>query len=517
MKSIQTKFIILILIGIVATELLTSTIGIYSYTQVLKSDSEQIMDATAGESAQELNALFGRIEQSVDLMAKHALDHLESSEKLINDAAYLEQYTADIEELGLTVANETSGAIGVYIRYNPDTMPVDSGFFRIRSLGEKKFHSIEVTDFSKYEKDDTEHVGWYYEPVENGKPTWMLPYYNKNIDVYMISYVVPLYKDGETIGIIGMDIDFEYIKEQVDAISVYETGHAFLTDLQYSIVHSQQYEAGTKVLPEKVAVVYKTLENNMCLGVAVPQEEIMQKADNMVMSISVASFLAILLAVFVTILVTKTIVKPLKQLNLAAQQISGGNLEVVITCESDDEVGQLAKSLQETTHELKKRIDYINNLAYVDELTGMKNNTAYWQEVSRLKESGESNYTVAVIDLNGLKQINDMFGHHCGNELIITMSKLVADVFGYENSYRAGGDEFLVLLTSGEGEIETLLAAFKEKINKQDGKIRAQAAIGYAVQSEKEAYEDVFKKADERMYVDKEKMKKSGKNSSVFL
>lgn len=517
MKSIQTKFITLILVGIVVTEILMSGIGIYSFAQVLKSDSEKIIEVTAAESAQELNALFGRIEQSVDILAKYALDQLESPERLRTDENYLEQYTAAVEKLGITVANETSGAVGIYIRYNPDTMPADSGFFRIRSFGAKKFHSVEVTDFSMYSKDDVEHVGWYYEPIKNGKPTWMAPYMNRNVDVYMISYVVPLYKEGETIGIIGMDIDFEYIKDRLDSIRLYETGHAFMTDSEYNIIHSKHFENGTNTMPDYMKFAYETLENDMCLGVAVPQDEIMQKADNMVTSISAVSLLAIMVSVFVTILVTKTIVKPLKHLNLAAQQIAEGNLDVEIVCESDDEVGVLAKSLQETTQELKKRIEYINNLAYVDELTGMKNNTAYWQEVSRVKESGESDYAVAVIDLNGLKQINDMFGHHCGNELIIIMSKIIADVFGYENSYRAGGDEFIVLMTSSVEGMDALLSAFKEKVKKQDGKIRAHAAIGCAKQSGNESYEDVFERADEQMYADKEKMKKSGENSSVFL
>lgn len=518
MKSIQTKFILLIFIGIVLTELLTSSIGIYSYCHVLESDSDQIIDLTAGESAQELNALFGRIEQSVDVMARHALDHLESAEKLRNDEAYLEQYTADIEELGLTVADETNGAIGVYIRYNPDTMPTDSGFFQIRSLEEENFHSVEVTDFSLYEKDEFEHVGWYYEPIKNGKPTWMLPYYNDNIDVYMISYVVPLYKEGETIGIIGMDIDFNYIKEQVDNIQIYDTGHAFLTDHTYAVIYSRVFEEGIQVLPDNMKVTYKTLENNMCLGVAVPKDEILQQVDNMIMSISIVSMFAIIVSVVVTVFVAKTIVKPLKYLNLAAQEITEGNLDVDITCNTKDEVGQLAQSLRETTRELKSRIEYINNLAYVDELTGMKNNTAYWQEVSRIKEGDVKNYAVCVIDLNGLKQINDMFGHHCGNELIIAMSKIVADVFGYENSYRAGGDEFLVLISqTKECDMVRLETEFKNKIKEQQGRIQVQAAIGYAVPGDEESYEEVFRRADENMYSQKEEMKRAGKNSSISL
>lgn len=63
-----------------------------------------------------------------------------------------------------------------------------------------------------YDPDDLEHVGWYYIPVKNGAPMWMDPYLNENINIYMISYIVPLFaEDGTSIGIVGMDIDFSEI------------------------------------------------------------------------------------------------------------------------------------------------------------------------------------------------------------------------------------------------------------------------------------------------------------------
>lgn len=60
-----------------------------------------------------------------------------------------------------------------------------------------------------YDESDVEHVGWYYLPVQAKKAIWMSPYMNENINIYMISYVVPLFaEDGTSIGIVGMDIDF---------------------------------------------------------------------------------------------------------------------------------------------------------------------------------------------------------------------------------------------------------------------------------------------------------------------
>lgn len=517
MKSIQTKFIFLIITMIFLTVLASSVISSYFFSRSLGNDSNRILQLTCQESAQKLNALFGRIEQSVDVMAVHALDHIGSLHQLMNNQKYLQEYTEDIANLGITAANKTEGAIGVYIRYNPELLPSDSGYFMLRTLGEKDFHRVEVTDFSQYDEDDIENVGWYYTPIRNGEPTWMLPYYDKHLDVYMISYIVPLYKDGETIGIIGMDIDYAYITSLVDEIALYETGHAFLTNDKYEVLHSKQFEVGAQAFPTDMKVAYETLDNNMYLGVAIPLREIMHERDAMVQYIVLASFIVVMLSVCVNYFVAKTIIRPLKNLERAAREIAEGNLDVDIVCNSEDEVGVLAETLRKTTKELKSRIDYINDLAYLDGLTGVQNRTAYSQELIRRKEEQSEKCTVFVIDLNGLKYINDTFGHPCGNEFLITLSKMITSVFGYENTYRIGGDEFVVVSSvEKESDAKQLEKQFEDKIKAQTGNICVQAAIGYAIGEMQEPYEEIFKRADDKMYIRKQEMKKRGENSRIL-
>jgi len=518
MKSIQTKFIFLIITVIFLTVLASGVISSYFFSQTLRDDSNRILELTCEESAQELNNLFGRIEQSVTVMAVHALDHMESVHRLKNNPEYLQDYTEDIANLGVTAAGKTEGTIGVYIRYNPDTFPSDSGFFKLRALGEENFHRVKVTDFSQYDENDDEHVGWYYTPIKNGEPTWMLPYYDKNLDVYMISYIVPLYKDGETIGIIGMDIDYAYITKLVDNIKLYETGHTFLTNDKFEVLHSKQFEAGVQPFPKNMKVVYEKLNNNMYLGGAVPLSEIMHERNVMILYIILASLITVMLSVCVTYFVTKSIIKPLKHLERAAKEIAEGNLDVEIVCYSEDEVGVLAKTLRETTKELKNQMDFVNNLAYLDELTRVKNRTAYAQELVHRKEDKSEIIAVFVIDINGLKYINDTFGHPCGNEFIIAMSKMITTVFGYENTYRIGGDEFVVVISvEKESDAEQLENQFRDKLKSQEGNIRVEAAVGYAVGKMQEPYEEIFKRADERMYDQKQMMKEKGENSRFLL
>ncbi|MDD6573079.1 MAG: diguanylate cyclase [Thermoflexaceae bacterium] len=549
MKSVQTKIILLILTGIIASTTIVGVTGIMSFGKAIDEDSVKVMNLMCSEKAQELNNVLGKIEQSVEILSGYAVDNLESINRLSRDSEYLEEFTNDLEELGLTIANATDGAVAVYVRFNPDITSPKAGFFKVKNTENERFVDEKLTDFSLYSPDDVEHVGWYYIPVNEGKAVWMQPYDNKNIDIYMISYVIPVYKDDELFGIVGMDIDFNYIAEMVDKIKIYETGHAFITDENFVIVHSRHYSQGTVVRElsdsllvagdddllsmdtlydheldgEEKKVVFRSLENGMNLAVTVPVSEIDRTKNRLIIQIIIMACFIILVFIFAALAIAKTIVKPLKELNLAAKEIAQGNLEVSLACKSKDEVGTLAESLKETAHQLKIRIDYINNLAYMDKLTETKNNTAYLHEVSDIKKNiqdKECAFAVFVIDVNGLKSINDTYGHSYGNELIIAISKAAVAVFGAEHVFRIGGDEFAVILWDTDGKkCSELSEAFERNLKDYTGNLKPSAAIGSAVYDKNidSSYESVFERADEKMYERKVDMKSRGENSSVSV
>ena len=224
----------------------------------------------------------------------------------------------------------------------------------------------------------------------------------------------------------------------------------------------------------------------------------------------------------IVVMIAGNIIRPLKKLNLAAQEIAAGNLDVQLPAVTEDEVGMLSASLQETVKQLKIRIQYINGLAYKDELTRLKNNTAYLQKAAQLNEqmqAGPISVLVAVIDINGLKFVNDSYGHEKGNELIITAAEAVSECFGAENVYRIGGDEFTVILTE-EADIHAGIERkrkFQQMLNQPRNGIRLSAAIGIAVYDRMvhASFESVFRSADANMYREKSEMKARGASSDL--
>lgn len=554
MKSIQTKFVSLILSGILLSAVMIGCVGMMTTQKAVGRDSAMIMNLMCSENAKDLDSLLNRISQSVDILAAHALEQLDKPEKLSDDT-YRETYTESLKELIINVGNDTDGAIAVYLRFNPEFTPPTAGFFWGKTTAGGTFEELAITDFSKYSSSDIEHVGWYYIPVEEGKPTWMAPYWNDNIDTYMISYVIPLYKDNTLLGVLGMDIDFEYITDAVEEIEIYDTGYAFLADEEGSVIYHKEETAGSSMsavdeslsdaaekmkeessgaslinysyLGQEKRMAFQSLSNGMRLVITAPASEIDKDKNELIFEIVLITVVICLIFIIITVRNTRSIIRPLKELNQAAKKIADGDLSVPLVHETKDEVGMLAESFRQTVCHLQKYMDYINSLAYRDAMTGVNNKTAYEDAVKKMEEKmrlANPQFAVVVFDVNGLKKINDTYGHDFGDMLIISACKLISKSFPKSPVYRIGGDEFAVILEDGTYEnYPGLLEDFEQAMglenkNLKDKKFRISIARGIAIYDRETdlTYADVFKRADKAMYANKASMKEKEKESNLL-
>lgn len=143
------------------------------------------MELNTQEQSQKINGMLQRVSQSVDTVYNIAIADLEDPEEFKSNKEYVDTYTEKMKNVLMEAASNTEGALTAYIRYNPDFTEPTSGLFLTRNSDDEEFESVTPTDFSMYDKSDVEHVGWYYIPVENKKATWMEPYLNSNIDIYI--------------------------------------------------------------------------------------------------------------------------------------------------------------------------------------------------------------------------------------------------------------------------------------------------------------------------------------------
>jgi diguanylate cyclase (GGDEF)-like protein len=128
-------------------------------------------------------------------------------------------------------------------------------------------------------------------------------------------------------------------------------------------------------------------------------------------------------------------------------------------------------------------------------------------------------FGVFVADINNLKITNDKYGHEIGNKLIIKVARVICDVFKRSPVYRIGGDEFAVLLRGADLEnFEQLVNEMDLKINDStievdEGTIEVSVARGMAIYDPDHdvCFEDIFERADKKMYENKRKKQSDAK------
>lgn len=163
----------------------------------------------------------------------------------------------------------------------------------------------------------------------------------------------------------------------------------------------------------------------------------------------------------------------------------------------------------------KAEQEIIEKMAYTDMLT----NTYNRNKCEKIWEDMERKHIPAYIvclDLNGLKQINDTYGHSRGDDLIVNFSKILHETFDkYDCAIgRMGGDEFVIVMyDTKEQDIVSVLEELSKNIHTWNGKQNGDllsVAYGYAYYDGDKAsgVQAVYSQADQEMYELKRKMKR---------
>ncbi len=379
MKSIRAKVTVSIILCSLISSILISVISITYSSRTATNDAQTELAMSCENASGEINALVSRIEQSVNTISDIALENLDFA-RFQTDSAYVASYTESLRDDFVTFAEHTDGAICAYIRYNPDFTDPTSGIFLTRPDTQSEFTSSTPTDFSIYDKDDVAHVGWYYIPVENKAPIWMDPYLNENVNIYMVSYVVPLYVDGVSVGIIGMDIDFGQMTDYTDSVKVFDTGYSFIVDKNDIIQHHvsiptgtdlREYEGGSLAFVgdfmeddanqstmieytmdgESRYLTFSKLDTGMKLAMTVPTEEVKAHAKSVAIQTIGAMSLGVIISIILGILIGSSISGPIKKITDIVKQTAALNFkktpEGSRLVERKDETGSMARAVGE--------------------------------------------------------------------------------------------------------------------------------------------------------------------------
>lgn len=180
---------------------------------------------------------------------------------------------------------------------------------------------------------------------------------------------------------------------------------------------------------------------------------------------------------------------------------------------------QLIIGLSDIDAQVKRDQEYAYNLsaarnrANLDELTGVKNKHAYIDVEKELnKMIDEHNvppFAIVVLDLNGLKNVNDTLGHQAGDEFLKKGCAMICEIFRNSPVFRVGGDEFVVFVRGNDYDrIDLLMEKLQEKNREHQASGDVVVAGGMARFENDVSVEIMFKRADDLMYKNKAELKK---------
>lgn len=517
-RSMQFRILATIIFAMLAITVFIGGISIYEVDQYIQEESENFVVVTSENEGAQINSIFEDMEKSVKVMESYVMDFF-TEEVIVEDPNFHKNVVNSVDQMFADVAKHASGAVAYYFRFDPAISDKKMGLFYSKTKESSEYVSLEPTDISLYEKDDTEHVGWFWQPYEAGKPVWMLPYYNQNNNIYMISYVVPLYHEEQFFGIIGMDFDYTDLSNRVHEIKIYENGFAHL-EIDGSIICSDSHKTGAEVENDtnKYMRKSKELKNGMTLVLSANYDDIRQIRYDICFKILFTVFFLFNLFMIIAVVVVNKIVYPLKKLTEASVKLSNGDYDVETIDSNTYEIKLLSKAFENMTKHLKEREELLLISANYDSLTGLRNTTSYAAWVDKFDkeiESKNADFGVIVFDLNELKETNDKYGHAVGDKLISTAAKIISEVFKRSPVFRIGGDEFLVVLQNSDLEnMDNLFSKLDFKCANtfiEEAKIPISIARGFARYNSGEdlRFADVFKRADDIMYENKRAFKKT--------
>jgi len=299
-KSLKFKIVISMLVLSFLTTFALSIVSILKSGQIIKENAKNSFVLVANNAANELYAKFSLVEVNTDLMGEYVATA--SPLRTASDMAKLpstkaEQY-ARIRPYVEVAADKTNSAQGAYFYFDQKYVPAYDGAWYVKKDG--KFQRI----IREQIIPDNADGAWYWAPVKEKRAIWTEAYIYEDLQLPMISYSKPVYKNGILLGLAGMDMELESLNQILADINIYKDTNAFLIDDQFRFAAGKGYglsdnmlEANNKAyafLPEALkknssgyeeykdglitkVVSYSVLPNGFILLVEVPSGNIPTK------------------------------------------------------------------------------------------------------------------------------------------------------------------------------------------------------------------------------------------------
>ncbi len=513
MKSIRSIITMITVLIILISVLSVFGASYFIIQNETDENSVRMMNLINNDTDKALEKYFASVEQSTEIASNIAIDDLDSvflvscgvtetqtDESTRSDAQtkaldnYLEAYCENVQGLFAGVAENAEGVSAYYYCIDPKISSNVYGFFYKRE-GKTGLVKQPPLDASKQEPKEGLGMSWYEAAVIMGKPGWIGPYYEED---WIYSYIVPIYKAGILIGVLGMDIPCDTLVDQVKDIRIYNTGFVCLLDADREVIYHPDLPIGSSLDDLHLSVnsevlkadnsgdellrytakgvkrqmSFSTLSTGMKVVCIAPADEINAPWIMLIRDIALITVVVVLVFVILVFILMGAILSPVKQLTEASQKLESGDYDADLNYESENEIGTLTKAFKHMRDQLKLNIENLNHQIYYDRLTDLPNMRHFFRLAIEAKDSIiEDGHEPVMVYLNiiGISYYNRQFGFKMGDKLIINLSQILARHFGEKRVSRFSADNFAAVAREDEVD-EIIKKVLKDCETAIDGK-----------------------------------------------
>ncbi len=389
-KTVGTKITAFVVALLLVTTGLVAGLAYWQSRRALIVSSNDYCLAVAQKNARFIEGRFGRFDGEL-LALKAAISssfNLDLSQ--LSGELYFYQFVAQNVSFVGRLAEQIAEVRDIYIVFNPEVfteIPTVQKLWFTRgdsgNLSSVMDETFKVKDLFDSSNPKTE---WFRSALASETPVWSSVYLdekgNKRID-----YDMSVEMNGKKIAVIGMSLDFSFIEKEFADRKIFDTGYLFMIDqggrylthpirsidgpvmsevddginkgLFQDIVEKRQGVSESYINGARRIVGFSTLDNGLVVAASAPVFEVLEALDGLKISVLVSSLVVLVLAVVLTLLLSRSITAPLRRMVGAAKRVESGDLTFSrdeIFIKGKDEVVQLAYALAGMTESMRDAI-----------------------------------------------------------------------------------------------------------------------------------------------------------------
>lgn len=383
---------------------------------------------------------------------------------------------------------------------------------------------------------------WYIGAVSMGNDIfWSTPYVDKDNETIVLSASKTILdQNNELIGVISMDIHIDDFTDKILQITTDNKYSRFILDKNGTYIFADNNDIGTNIdnlelisflttddefieIDQTIYTKIQNTESNWYIIEAFSENQIRNDLRNLLGSVWIFGLILLGLIILISYFLSYTFLKPLNILTKHFRRIEGEkdiSIELLNNnINRKNEYGLLFKSVENMQKSVKDYMDKVEYLSFFDQLTNIHNRSHFEKKLVELNNEKYLPLSIVMVDLNGLKLINDAFGHYAGDELLKTTSSVLKEIKRPNDVLsRWGGDEFTLLLPNTKLSTAKLLVE-RIKILARKTKFKyGNVSVATGVATKVDIHEDiskVFKLAEQLMYQEKNSVDSSIRSETI--